>query len=389
MIPKSFSATALNVAELCLARYKAESIDRGTGIGNSAASTGTSVHGALEMYVKAVYINKTHEPDLKFLLDLFKMSYMTTFGTADLETQDFEDGVEMLTKWFHRTNFENSTVISAEVKTSFPIKTSLGEIPFNYIWDRFDQIGKDEYKVVDYKTNRWGINPTDLKKKIQARAYGVAAQIAYPNAKRIWVEFDMLRHDGPVGIVFTRDDNIATWRFMVAKAQQIIDTPDDEVTESLNGECLFCVRKQSCKALLSNIAVGGVFSIQTPADMVDQRAALDFQKKAVESALKELDVQILATAKEADEWEFESDTNRMNISVYRQRAVDPEMAQMALPEDIFKKYGGSSFTIGNVDKLLKGNEIDDATKSQLRSLIYTKTGEPSVKSSAKSILEDD
>lgn len=341
------------------------------------------------MYVKAVYLQKTHAADVKFLLDLFKMSYMTTFGTADLDTEDYTDGVEMLKKWFKRTSFEGRTVLSAEVKENFPINTSLGPIPFNFIWDRFDQTGENEYTVTDYKTNRWGINPADLKKKIQARAYGLAAQIKHPNAERIWVQFDMLRHEGPVGIVFTRADNAATWKFMKEKAEQIIGTPDDEVPETLNPECLFCVRKQSCNALRRNFSAGGVFSIATSEAMVDQRALLDYQLKAVASALKELDDVILPMMKKEDLTEMESDVNRLQVSISSRREVEPDFVERVIGPQLFHKYGGKSFTVGNVDKLLKGNELTEQQKRDLRNLIFYKKGQPSLKSAPKNPIEDD
>jgi len=390
MIPKSFSATAFNVAELCLARYQAEHIERGKGFGGVAANLGTSVHGALEEYVKAVHIpGASGNGSEKLLLDFFKLSYMDTFHTTDFETVDYLEGVEMLKKWFKRTDFTKFTVISCEVKENFPIKTSIGEIPFNYIWDRHDQLDENVYRVVDYKTNRWGLNPQDLKKKIQARAYGLAAQIKYPQAQRIWVQFDMLRHDGPVGIVFTRDDNVATWQFMKEKAEQIIATPDDDVPETLNPECLFCVRQASCTSLTKNISVGGIMSLGSVEQLVDKRAQLEFQKSAIASAIGKLDEVILGKAKAQDVLEFESDYNRLKVGVSSTRAIDAEMAEMVLPPQLARRYMDRKITIGNVDKLLKGNELTEEQKKQLVSLIYQKKGEPRVKIEPKNPIDGD
>lgn len=386
----------MQVAEACTARYKAENIERSKGFGGVAASLGSSVHGALETYVKATQLDKTMEPSEELLLDMFKMSYMITFNTSDIATVEFFEGVEMLKAWYQRslTAWEGEAhVISVEEKTFFPIKTSIGEIPFNYIWDRFDYMGNDEYKVVDYKTNRWGIRPEDLKKKIQARAYSVAAAIQLAKQgitpKRIWVEFDMLRHDGPVGISFSREENVAALKFFRELAQRIIDTPDSEVRETLNNECLFCVRKQSCKALLKNIAVGGIHSVSSIEEAVDLRAQLELQGKAVNAAVKELDSKIIDEARARDQVEFESDTFSLRIGMSGQRAIDAEMVEKAIGPVLFARYGGKSFTIGNVDKLLKGNELDAQQKASLRSLIYTKKGEPRVKVEAKSVMDED
>lgn len=387
MEPKSFSATAFDVAQLCLARYKAEHIDRSKGFGGTAASLGTSVHGALELYVKTVILEGKAPESLKLLEDYFKMSYMSTFSTTEINTIEFLEGWEMLKKWYKRTDFTKFKVLSCEVKENFPINTSIGPIPFNFIWDRHDQLGENTYRVVDYKTNRWGLNPGDLRDKVQARAYGLAAQIKYPDAERIWVEFDMLRHDGPVGIVFSRDDNIATWAFMKRQAEAIISAPADP-PETLNTQCLFCVRKTECSALRKNIDVGGV--MKTGADierLVDVRAELEYQKKAVTAAIADLDKVILGRAKEEDRLDFESTLFTMKVGVSARRAIDAERAEHVLPKEIIDRYFRKSITIAEVTKLLKGNELTEEQKDALGSLIYMHKGEPSVKIESKNPID--
>lgn len=393
MKPLSLSASALNTFELCPARYHAENIERSRGAGSDAASLGTSVHGALELFVMACYINKTEEPTLPLLIDLYKLSYSQTFGVYDYETELYYDGYKLVCDWFARTKWDGVRVVSCEVKDNFPVPTSIGEIPFNYIWDRFDEHKPGEFRVVDYKTNRWGVQPSDLKKKIQARAYGLAAAIQLKKEgveyKRIWVEFDMLRHSGPVGISFSREENAATWRFLKDSAQAIVDMPDDDLPEKLNDQCLFCVRKVSCDALRKNILVGGIHSLPTIEDKIDLRAQLEWQKKGLESLIKDMDKAILAEAKERDLEEFESDMSVLKIGVSRQRAVDPDMVKMALGEELFSKYGGVSFTMATVDKLLKGKELTADQKRDLKGLIYNKIGNPSVKVEPKNPIDDD
>lgn len=391
MQPKSLSATALHVSELCLARYKAEHIDRAARVGTSAASLGTAVHGALEMFVKACYLDKTQQPSGQLLGDLYRMSYMTTFGTSDCDTEQFWDGAEMLDRWAKRTVWDGITVLSCEVKENFPVPTSLGDIPFNYIWDRFDRIGEREVKVVDYKTNKWSINPADLKKKIQARCYGVAAAIKAKSlgfeVDKVWVEFDLLRHD-PVGIVFSREENAATWKFIKEAAQKIIDTPDDETPESLNTECLFCVRKQTCKAIASNIAAGGIFGLNL--DMaVDRRATLEYQKKAISKALEELDEFIMTEAREKDIEEYETDMNKLGFTARVTRAVDGERVEQVVGHEVFQRYGGLSITMGQYDKMMKDPSIPEEQKRKLKQLVYKNVGEIRVKTEPRSPIDDE
>lgn len=392
MIPRTLSASSLDVAELCLARWEAEYFHRGRGIANTAASTGTAVHGALEMYVKQCIMEKKFEPTIKQLLEFFRMSYMATFGSGDFSTEDYLDGETMLKAWHKRTDFSKFKVVSCEIKDNFALPTSAGEIPFNYIWDRFDQIDETTYRVTDYKTNRWPVNPDDLRKKVQARAYALAAAIQLKRegkpVTRIWVSFDMLRHDGPVSIVFSRDDNTAFWQFMTRVAERIIATPEGEAEETLNPACNFCVRKLECGALKKNLLVGGVASIGDPLQAIDLRTSMEYQAKAVARAIAELDEVILAAAREADAFEFESDTNRMTIGVSGRRSVDPDRVALVIGEELFNRWGGRSFTVGNIDKLLKGDELTEDQKIQLKGLIYKNFGEPRVKVEPKNPIDE-
>lgn len=391
MRPKSLSATALQVANLCLARYHAEHIVRGRAPGKSAATLGSAVHGALEMYVKACYLEKTQSPGKGLLTDLFKMSYMSTFGTSDLDTDEFDDGLEMLYRWFMRTDFSGREVLSCEVKESFPIPTSIGEIPYNYIWDRFDRTGETEVTVVDYKTNRWAINSEELGRKVQARCYALAAAIKAKqqnlNIDRVWVVFDLLRHE-PVGRVFTREENAATWAFIKREAERIIAADEDDLPETLNPECTFCVRLQTCEALRANIAAGGIFGLSFDT-AIDRRAALDNQRKAVLKAIEQLDEFIMEEAKAKDILEYDTDLTKLGFKMSNQRAVDGERVEHVVGVELFNKYGGLKITMGQFDKLLKDPAVTDAQKKQLGQLVYRNYGEPRVDTSPKSPIDDE
>lgn len=399
MIPKSLSATAIQVAEACPARFHAEHIERSKGEGNVAANLGTAVHGALESYVKMVYLGKKTEPSKKLLLDMFKLSYMEVFNTTSTDSVEYMEGYQMLETWFARTDVGDiRRVVSCEIKTFFEIPTSIGPIPFNYIWDRFDEIKPGVFRVVDYKSNRWNITSADLQKKVQARCYGLAAAIQLKQQgveyERIWVQFDMLRHS-PVGRVFTREDNLATWNFLVETAERLIAMPDVDdqgnriaLPERLNDSCNFCVRKAACNALKKNILVGGVHSLPSIEAAIDLRAEVEWQQKGLNALIAELDKKILGEARERDQESFESDRNELEITVGRQRKVDAEMVEMAIGPKLFEKYGSRGITMGTIDKLLKGKELTNKQKADVRSLIYMQTGEPRVKVRPKNPIDE-
>lgn len=387
MIPRTLSASSLQVADACLARWVAEYYHRATQPGGVAANLGTAVHGGLELYVKACYIEKSHEPSLKLLLDLYKMSYMQTFDSANLATPEFMDGAEMTEKWYKRTNFDGFEVLSAERKDTFPIKTSVGDIPFNYIWDRADRLGDREYRIVDYKTIRLPVSAMGLKEKIQPRCYGLAGQIQFPDAERIWVQFDLLRHD-PVGIVFTREDNIATWNFLKASAERLIATDENDPPEKLNPDCRYCVRNHNCLTLKKNVMAGGIFSITDANEAVERKAQLQYAMKAMEKMSGELDTIILQHAEKSKQIEWETPTTKVEITLQRRRQVDSERAARIIGPELMKQYG--QLRLGDIDQLLRpaNPQLTDEQKKELKAMIYKTTGEPGVKVTPVSPLDD-
>jgi RecB family exonuclease len=377
LTPKSFSASALTVAESCISRYYAENILRAPRPPHRAADLGTAVHAALEVYVKAVHIDKVQPENLMYLITLYRMHFMVTFDTVEPEENTwYAEGLEMIKVWFARTDFSDREVLSVETKTNFMLKTSLGEIPFNYIFDRMDRLtGRDEeYEIVDYKTIRKGMNPADLKKKIQARVYGLAGQIQFPNAKRIWVRFDLLRHDS-VATVFTRDENIATWKFAKALAEKIIATSPDDLVETLNAECTFCVRKAACSALKKNVAGGGLWSVPDLDSRINLLAQLTFQRRANDILMGELEEMILQEASAQEQLEFETELFKARVTQSSRRTVDAERVQRILPPDVFFKYGGHKMNYGDYTRLMKDQEVPGELKEKLKQLVYRTHGD--------------
>jgi hypothetical protein len=76
-----------------------------------------------------------------------------------------------------------------------------------------------------------------------------------------------------VGIVFTRDENVATWKYLRRVAERIIATPEpgtlivnqetgeDEILnppEVLGNGCRFCIRAATCEAPMAHVDARGI-----------------------------------------------------------------------------------------------------------------------------------
>lgn len=386
MIPASLSATSLDVASKCLARWAAENYGKATsGADKTAANLGTAVHGALELYVRSTYMNHTNEPDLELLLTLFSMQFMAVFDVADPQGELYLDGIDMLTRWFDRTDLSGITVISVENKEPFniPVKDAAGtlhNIPFNYVFDRLDQISETEYRVVDYKSVRWGYGPDELLAKLQARAYAVAAQIKYPHATRIWVQFDLLRHDA-VGIVFTREQNAATYRYIRTWAKKILDTDPALAPETVNDECRWCIRKAVCQELSKSRSAGAITTLPIP-ELVDRRALISGQISALKALEKELDDHLKELAKKDDLEVLASDRNEVYWTRTKRRGISRvDALEKIVGPAIMARIGKTDITLGKLDPLLKKNnpELTTDQKKQIEGLFTDNYGEPYLK----------
>ena len=383
---ESLSATALHVSELCLSRYQTEHLHKipRSGI-HRAASIGSTVHLALERFVDAACIKKTTDwSDEDFLRTCGEVAYHETFHSADTTTEDFKECWELVQRWYARTDLSNTHVLSVEEKRNFLVPTSIGKIPFNYIWDRCDQLDDHVYEVVDYKTSRWNVGVNDLETKLQARAYALACRIEHPDAEKIWVTFDMLRHTS-VGLEFTRDDAVAFWAQLKRTAQKIVDTPDDNVPETLNPECRWCAKLARCKEVRKNHMLGGIHSL-TLDEMARAKYEIDNQLKALEVLSEQLEEQLSLEAERRDEFEMELDGLKVGFSVpSRRRANHPAIAAILGP-DLSREMG--RFTLGQLDDLLESGRLSYDQVRQVKAQITQYHLDPKIKIKAPAPLTE-
>lgn len=384
MLPKTISASALKVANLCMARYKAEYVQGGRGLGGEAADLGTTCHLALEKYVQAAIVNKTSPPDLQVLLSCYMMAYLEIMTDHNFESALFKDGEKMMRVWHARNDFEGIEVLSCESKQSFnvPYKLPNGvkqEMKFNFICDRVDRISETEIRVVDYKSWRGLIQPDQVKGELQARAYALAYQIMYPNATKIWVIIDQLRGE-EVGACFTRDDNIITWKSLKATLQRIIDTPADQARETLNEECRFCVRKAKCRSLRKHDEVGGLLDMT-----LDDLMQLHFEIKTAESTRKKLVEDVEELIKKAmDEiglTTLDSLDGKYELNTGGTRGGFRRVDYARFPEVVGAEVALelAEYSIGKIDELRGDPRVSEETMKQIEGITMQFPGKRQVR----------
>jgi RecB family exonuclease len=383
VLPKSLSASALKVAEGCPARYHAEHIERGANIQGEAANLGITLHGALERFIMGVKIRKDTAWDLEILLSLYDKMYEETIG-PDHSRPEYRDGKQLLRNWFHRDyifdDIFGATTISVEAKNNFDVPVIYEGakviIPFNYIFDRLDKISDEEYRIVDYKSGRFPISPEDLRDDIQARAYALAVAIKFKGVKKIWVEFDFLRHE-KIGVVFTREDNIATYKYILRAAQRIVDLDADKLPEVLNKECGWCIRKVSCAKLASNVAAGGAFSLDLNGTALKYHD-VSAQVKALTVLKNDLEKDLILHATNDDTSEIDTEGTRVRITAKMSRSVDQEAVRRIIGDEIYSQYR-NGIKLGDLDDLDARVDLTSGQKAAIKACVTRAPGNPSVK----------
>lgn len=372
---RSLSASALKSYESCPDRFFAEQSHKGADTTNDAALIGSACHDALEMFVQDCHYQ---DPEPEGRVEMLHKCLDKVWPNYFSNLKHRPEARKMLRDWALATDlYEGREILSTEVKKNFELQTTAGPIPFNYIFDRLDQLPNGDIEVVDYKTTRLPLAPEDLKHMTQARCYAVAAQIEYPDAERIWVTFDQLRH-GRVSVVFTREENREMYTHLKEMAQRIID--DTEHKPQMNSECMFCPKKYTCEILLANADKGGLHAVAAdPFDAADQLERITGARKALEYAERDVKEAILAHLENADAAELVDDEKGLKVSMAfrKYRSVDPVDALEILGSDLYARH--SKINITTLDHLKDSGILEPEQEAALEAATRRAPGSPSLK----------
>lgn len=360
MIPISLSASSATCYELCPARWKAEWLHKGQGISGSAANLGSALHKVVQVWVEHNY----HLDPPDYPVDVMRALWLDAYSELFPDHSRYEEGWELLVKWMDRQDWTGREVLSTETKKNFTLNTSAGPIPFNYIMDRVDRLANGDIEIIDYKSVMAPVTTDNLKERIQPRCYALAAHLEYPEARRIWVTFDLFRHD-TVGVVFSREECEATLEYLHALAERIL--ADNEPKEVLNPECRWCLRKAECETLNDHVRHAGSLIVGDFDDAVLRRAELFYAKQAIEAQISELDELIVGHLSEQERDMAEVGPYRVSLTSPRRRVVDAKLLADQLDYSTFASL--ATIPVTGLDEILKSGELSAEEASLLRQAI--------------------
>lgn len=396
MKPKTISASSLQNAQDCIAKFKHANLDYVREVGKKEpAKMGSAIHYACEHFVRLVYIKKTEKwENFELFKQLYDEGYADAFGTWDRRSKWYTDGWKLAEKWYKRTDLSGVQVLSVEEKRRTPIPSALYDrkkpshqqdpraavVPLTYIWDRCDKYvhpvtGNKCIKVVDYKSQRKYMRTDDLKTKLQCQLYAMAAMIYFRDEKpdEIWVELDMLRYE-PVSVRFTIEECVEIWKDLRRELQRILDIDERKRLErTLGPGCQYCPVSATCPELKKNIDAGGMMSLSLE-EKVKLRVDLEHKTKTELNLIEQIDDFILAEAAEREEIEFQVGEDEVQLKMKSRRGLDQVLALRIMGVELYARY--APMTMGKYDELMKDEDIlTPEQKEQMRGIVETKYGE--------------
>ncbi|USH45045.1 RecB-like exonuclease [Gordonia phage Camerico] len=373
------SASSLLTWEQCPQQFVAKYIKYIPQItGSTRGMVGTVCHGAMERFVQAVYFAKTHSwDDINYLMALVGEEFVKVYQSANKSSEDFKDARKLVRDWHERTDLSDVEVISTEEKVRTP--TMVDDILLTYIFDRCDLTlspsGEKAIRVVDYKSvaQRWGYD--DVKTKLQFRIYALCAMIQFKEMQPtgVWVAADLLRHNELIEVFITREECIETWNYIQETVQLILDTDEDDAPYRLGTGCRFCPVQATCPALQEHVDAGGNLSISSPEEAVILHEQMKGKLEGLKSLIAHTEKIITDYARETDVTKISAkdDTGKeITVSISstgRREITNPAAVAKIIGPAMAARIG--KFTLGDLDKLMNGNELTQQQKDEIETMI--------------------
>jgi RecB family exonuclease len=275
------SVSRIQRYEQCPLSFKLHYIDQREAEPGIDLRFGKAIHRVLEQLVGG----HTDGPlSTARALDLWQVAW-TDAGLTGIGL--FGEGADIL-EAFCRSDgpIDSRNVLAVEQRFAITV----GRFKVVGSLDRVDRIGDGAIRVRDYKTNRMVFTHDEVNESLQLSLYHLAAQELYPSARRIELQYDMLRHDTKVRTTRTPEQLDEARRYLIAVGERTETAPD--YPARLNAYCVHCDHRSQCGSYAAALA--------------GQRPTIAVDLKDLEAVAREREaVARIATIAYARKWELE------------------------------------------------------------------------------------
>lgn len=270
MLYISYSHIDKSRQECQLQYYYTYYLKKKQNMANIYAIQGTAIHEALQFgFTEEGYLKP-----LPVILSKYLMAYEKAFVSSfdgnrknlivmnkDCRNKPWQfvyekfrdEGVEILTKYYHQHKDEKQNILGLEKKIDLWISKLEDEDKVKII-GYIDKIIKDDentIRIVDYKTSSSSSNVDNPKDNLQLQIYDYAARRMYPNFKNYIVEIDFVKINKNLTYEYDEKqqletlENIKSYIEEIKYKRELYDFGIVPTPKKGSG-CVFCGYKDIC-----------------------------------------------------------------------------------------------------------------------------------------------
>lgn len=174
--------------------------------------------------------------------------YRAAFIESNLRDEDaYAVGLAMVRSYFERNPIVVERLIpQAEgggVERKFLLRA--GEFYVLGYIDLIERMAPGHYRVTDHKSGKWLFTDEDIERDLQLGVYGWAVRQLFPDAERVDLQFEMLRHHTVQRAERTPEQCVDAVRYLVDRARQI--ETRTEFPAVLGTLCSWCSVRHHCE----------------------------------------------------------------------------------------------------------------------------------------------
>jgi RecB family exonuclease len=227
--------------EQCPRSFKLHYVDKLTSTPGPELRFGKAVHWVLEQLVgEQVIDGKPGQLSMEHALSLWQRAW-TAEGLVGVAL--FAEGEQILKAFVRSEGIVDPRDVLATERT-FEIEIG----PFRVIGaiDRIDYVDHETIRVRDYKSNRVIFSRSEVDESLQLSLYAIAVKSLFPWAKKVELQFDMLRHELKLKTSRTEEQLDSARRYIEAIGERTETSRD--FPARLNPNCVYCDHRTQCDA---------------------------------------------------------------------------------------------------------------------------------------------
>jgi putative RecB family exonuclease len=219
------------------------------------AAFGTVLHSALEEAFAWVMREEYTGP---FPLERLILAYREAWKESKLNgVQLYKDGLDILRVYAKsHPDVDHFDILATEQAFEIPV----GRFILKGFIDKVSKLGDDAITITDYKSARNLFSRSELATDAQLSIYSYVARQLWPWAKRVSLEFEMIRHDIVQKVERTAEEVDTAIDYVLILAERI--EAETEWAPTINEFCAYCSHRKRCPEYASAVA-GGISVVKT------------------------------------------------------------------------------------------------------------------------------